>query len=266
MKLAILFAGHFRSHDGIYKIFKENVYDKYECDVFMHTWDKHWGYREPIVESDMKRLDKHLSFSTKELKEKFNIKEVVIDKYDEEFKDYFFKETLKYYHRKSVHQDTQEPFLDMERSNTHEYMTRAWSFIYKRWQCFEMMKIYSLVNNVNYDLIISCRPDYAVYGDFENLPKDKLTLPHLYVDPQVKPQICPIMDAWAIGPMNLMQEWSSLYARLRLMDKQFKYGYKLFAWNADSNHITDSYIRYLNIPFNMVSFNNPPFVTEIKNL
>ena len=39
MKIAVQLFGHLRTYEECYPLLKQHLLDKYDCDVFMHTWD-----------------------------------------------------------------------------------------------------------------------------------------------------------------------------------------------------------------------------------
>ena len=39
MKIAVQIFGHLRTFKECFPFLKKNLLDKYDCDVFMHTWD-----------------------------------------------------------------------------------------------------------------------------------------------------------------------------------------------------------------------------------
>jgi len=53
MKLALVMSGHFRTFDRTFQNLKDNVLDKYNPDVFLHSWTDSFGhYKHPSNQSD----------------------------------------------------------------------------------------------------------------------------------------------------------------------------------------------------------------------
>ncbi len=44
MKLALCLSGHLRTFDQVFQNLKENVLDRYNPDVFLHTWTDSFGH------------------------------------------------------------------------------------------------------------------------------------------------------------------------------------------------------------------------------
>lgn len=150
MKIAVCLYGHLRTYQYCYRYLKGNICDFYDCDVFMHTWD--------TIESTTStwhndRIKKNINISDKEkeLKEKYNLKDLIIEKQKDESEKY--------------------GNLFVNFSGFNEVKKQSiWGF-----RCaFSSMKKsgllakeYSKKHNIKYDYILFIRPDILLYNKFD---------------------------------------------------------------------------------------------------
>ena len=77
MKIGVCLSGHYRNFDYNYDSWNQLLFSKYDCDVFLHTWDV-VGNRKTGWQNDTnfsESLDK-LKYTQDELKTKYGFKEM----------------------------------------------------------------------------------------------------------------------------------------------------------------------------------------------
>ena len=140
-KIAILFFGHLRTFKQTHPYTIKNLIEKYDCDIFIHTWDK--------IDSATLSWD-----NKEEFKEDFN-KEVV-----DLVKTIYKPKKIKIEHQEKM-EDKILTSLDGQRQisfNGIKFM------FYSLSQANELRKEYEKEQNVNYDIILCTRPDIAIYN------------------------------------------------------------------------------------------------------
>ena len=82
MKIGVCLSGHYRNFDYNYESWEKYVFSRYNCDVFLHTWDM-MGNRNEGSQNDVnfsESLDK-VKYTEYELKKKYGFTNVVIQDY-----------------------------------------------------------------------------------------------------------------------------------------------------------------------------------------
>ena len=165
MKVAVCLSGHIRNFSDCKESFVNHIVKQYNPDIFIHTWDE-YGYgrngspTNPINEKTKLCIEKnkHLGFSQnteilrgtpkidQELFSDLNVKEMVIESYDEIEPD-----ILKIAERVVV-------------KDNIDYPPNFISAIRKVKLCNELRKKYEQQNDVHYDIIIKARPDLMYHN------------------------------------------------------------------------------------------------------
>jgi len=145
MKIAVQFFGHLRDFENCYKNFKKNILDRYDSDVFIHTWDmkdhntKSWNSRN----LKQKQVD---SLLINKIKNLYNPKKLIVEK------------------QKPIDSVT-IPYLLNDKisfsTETMEYMFYSMNI------SNQMRKKYSLDNEIFYDYILVLRPDIDIISIFD---------------------------------------------------------------------------------------------------
>jgi len=166
MKVAVCLSGHLRKFDQTFLSLDKYLLGKYDCDIFIHTWDK-LGYHsrfknDSVSENTMDSIDKINSL--------FKPKKIIVE--HSSFIDDLKLQSFQY-----------APHLVNEPKPAHHMA----SMFYKIFACNEIRNQYQLENNVNYDWIIRSRTDLLFHGDV-NLPSsdidNKIFIPKSVFHPQ----------------------------------------------------------------------------------
>lgn len=217
MKIGVCLSGHYRNFDYNYDSWNQLLFSKHECDVFLHTWDV-IGNRDKGNDVGFTEQTDKLNYTEQELKDRYNLKGVVIQQYDEPLQE--FKEKSKRVRElrnktasiKVI--STNVGTLSQEEVNlSNRRITHLYSMWYKALKCFEMLESYS----TDYDLIIKCRPDIRLYDSFNlddidmeciNWPWYNLRQQH-YSEPH---------DYYAVGNFENMKIYNNLYNHMEEME------------------------------------------------
>ncbi len=210
MKIGVCLSGHYRNFDYNYDSWNKFLFSKYDCDVFLHTWDV-MGNRE---QSDdvrvIENIDK-LMITEEELKQKYNLTGVVIQRYSEPLQEFLDKSKRVRELRNSA------GIAQNQVDYTKRRVTHLYSMWYKALKCFELMEAYS----TEYDLVIKCRPDIRLKESFTlddidihvinwpwyNFQKEHYSEPH---------------DYYAVGNFKNMKIYNDLYNHIEEMESVLK--------------------------------------------
>lgn len=185
VRTAICISGHLRTFLDNYKSLKENVLDKLNCDLFIHTWDtlglsyRHTDASLYITET------KNLADTINRL---YQPKKLIIEK------SRYFPIT---------------PLMQL-RLIDHRDVSGILSMWYKIEACNNLKKIYEAENNFKYDCVIRFRGDLHVE---QPIPIDERTnLAHLFLP--VYGNFGGACDQFAYGNSEIMDKYSSIYSNL----------------------------------------------------
>ena len=147
MKIAVLLFGHLRTFEYCAPFLRANLLDKYNCDVFMHTWDTF----DSETLAWYNRTDKTTKISDdilQKIKELFNPKKIEIGH------QVIKKETI----IKSLIDDKKNSLNGM-------------LFMFQSMNCANSLrKQYEKETGIKYDIVIVTRPDVALFN-FLNIEK-----------------------------------------------------------------------------------------------
>ena len=249
MKIGVCLSGHYRNFDYNYESWNEYLFSKYDCDVFLHTWDV-IGNRDKGDDVGFEENVDKLNYTPEELKQKYNFKDVVIQQYDEPLQE--FKEKSKRVRElrnkidimkvvyTNIGTSSQEEINLSNRRVTHLY-----SMWYKALKCFELLEYHSN----QYDLIIKCRPDIRLQNSFNlndidieciNWPWYNLRQEH-YSEPH---------DYFAVGNFKNMKIYNNLYNYMEKMEVVLNIEQPInMYWSNETD-------RYMQVP-GVTQFLNP---------
>jgi hypothetical protein len=213
MKIGVCLSGHYRNFDYNYDSWNQLLFSKYDCDVFLHTWDV-VGNRKEGWQNDTnfsERLDK-LKYTQDELKTKYGFTNVVVQDYKEPLEE--FKEKSKRVRElrnktatiKIVSTKIGRVLSEEEVNLGNRRITHLYSMWYKALKCFEMLEQFS----TDYDLIIKCRPDIRLHDSFnlDDIDTEYINWPwynqrqKYYSEPH---------DYYAVGNFKNMKIYNNLY-------------------------------------------------------
>ena len=136
MKVALLLTGHMRCWQQVFPNTKQHLLDKYNPDIFIHTWDSE-AYWDPHSQKGVTEGGPKLDVEA--IKETYNPVHMVVDHY-ENFEQNFeerAKQFTTFYH-------------------VPKNQISMW---YKVGRGMTMIEDYMMFSGVTYDLIIRLRPD-----------------------------------------------------------------------------------------------------------
>lgn len=141
MKLGILLFGHLRTFEYSSKYFIKNIAKKYDCDIFIHTWDeldsstKCWEKRE---QKNLKVDEKVIS----KIKKIYNPKKLYIG-----------------------HQNVEKEVVVISSDEQKEVSLNGMNFMFESLEgANNLRKEYEKETGVKYDYLLVTRPDVAVYN------------------------------------------------------------------------------------------------------
>ena len=147
MKIAVLLFGHLRDFENCAPSLKSNLIDRYDCDVFMHTWDetdhksKTWHGDNRF---DIKKVDETV---IEQVKAYYNPKGLIVE-HQEKYK----KERI-----------IQSPYSeDFKMSSAVPYY-----MFYTMNKVNQLRLDYEKKNGISYDYVIVTRPDVRLKKPFE---------------------------------------------------------------------------------------------------
>lgn len=233
MKVALCLSGHIRNLEDNYPSIKKHILDKFNTDVFIHTWDT-YGWRaegnDYVLEQDgFKGFDYYSGIIDKEKIEKlFRPKKFVIEKY-ETLENLFFEKSEKY--------RDQLKYPDKDRPINFVSM---W---YKIFKCNELKKDFELENNFTYDIVIRSRPDLFYFETVldENILK---TYKKALFVPTIESH-GGASDIFALGSSKVIDIASSVYNELdSIYDSGCLMNPHIIAENYYDNYFKNRWIKY----------------------
>jgi hypothetical protein len=146
-----------------------------------------------------------------ELKQKYNLTNVVIQAYEEPLQEFLDKSKRVRALRDSAG-ITQNQIDYTKRRVTHLY-----SMWYKAFKCFELMEAHS----TEYDLVIKCRPDIRLADDFNLDDIDEAVINWPWYNFQKEDYSEP-HDYYAVGNFKNMKIYNNLYNHMEEMESVLK--------------------------------------------
>lgn len=148
MKIAIQFYGHLRTYQKCFPSIQKWLLNKYDCDVFMHTWSetehrtKTWhNYKMKHIES----VDKEL---IGELKKIYNLKDILVEEQK---------------------QSSKEEFITcLHNNNASTISINGINFmLHSQYKVNDLREQYQSKNKINYDYVLMLRPDIFLYNELD---------------------------------------------------------------------------------------------------
>lgn len=215
MKIALCLSGHLRKFEETYPSLKTYILDKYDCDIFISTWDQ-MGY------SCAFKTDANLNSTSLRLSEVENLfkpKKIVVESSS------FVQELM-------TQGDQYAPHL----IGQPKHVGHMASMFYKIFAANEIRKRYQLDSGIQYDWIIRSRPDLIFHAPVI-MPLDK-NPGRVYVS---KHQCSPgwLNDQFAIGQPEDIDLYSSLFFDLPeyFMARNEFYPEKYMAWGLNKKNL-----------------------------
>src|SRR5438105_12107866 len=156
IKIALCLSGHMRSYKQCLENYKENIFSKFDVDVFIHTWDRNPNYdlfQDKIIDTqEIINLYKQAGAS--------NV--------------FIFIETA----------DSLDNIEDMSKNKIMEYwktdnkichINLIYQY-YKIYKVHKMKREYELENNIIYDIVIRSRPDIIFNNKVDINVNDYITI------------------------------------------------------------------------------------------
>lgn len=182
MKVAICLSGHFRKFKETFPSIDSHILKKYDCDVFIHTWDK-LGYS--------------CRYKTDQIVSSYNVNEI-INLYKPKK---IVTESEKFVEELKRQGDQYAPHL----KNEPKHVGHMASMFYKIYAANELMKLHTLETGAKYDVIIRLRPDLFI--NHFNMPiiNNSIFIPAMYSGENW------YNDQIAIGSQNAMDLYCSMF-------------------------------------------------------
>jgi hypothetical protein len=154
MKVAVILTGHMRSWEQVFPNFKEKVLDKYNPDVFIHTWTDEgwWTPGDKVTETGV--FDDSPSLDIGAIIEAYQPKDFRLEDWNKSIVDDVPTFNQHFEERGKKFQN----FAHKPRN--------ILSMFYKLSAGVGLMNDYAAINGVQYDLVIRMRPDMII----EDLP------------------------------------------------------------------------------------------------
>lgn len=185
LKVAVCLSGHMRTFENNFQSFKDNILSKYDCDIFIHTWD--------LMGSSFRFTDNKLHL-------------VNIEKYIDKIESFYKPKKM-----------VVEPFrlfdlnsLMKQRAVPGRDASGTISMYYKIEACNSLKKEYEKENNMLYDCVIRYRSDLYLDQSFPLDHNTNLTAVHV----PMYGNFGGINDQLAFGSSSLMDNFCSVYSNL----------------------------------------------------
>ncbi|MCM1324015.1 MAG: hypothetical protein NC218_07625 [Acetobacter sp.] len=141
MKIAILLFGHLRTFEYSGKYLMENLANKYDCDIFIHTWDE---------------IDSNTKCWENRKRHNLQLNDVVVNK---------IKEIYKPKKLEIGHQDIQKDCLVVSSDGRKEVSLTGMKYMFESMKSANnLRKEYEQATETTYDYVLVTRPDVAIYN------------------------------------------------------------------------------------------------------
>lgn len=185
VKTALCISGHLRTFEGNFKSVYDNIINRLDCDVFIHTWDK-MGLQWRFTDSNLHMIE--TEYLESRIKQLYNPKKLVIEKY---------------------RQMPTTPIM-FKKQIDHRDVPGILSMFYKIEACNELKKQYENENNFKYDCVIRFRGDLSMESP---IPVDSNTnLNYLFLP--VFGNFAGLCDQIAYGSSEIMDKYSNIYSQI----------------------------------------------------
>jgi hypothetical protein len=159
MRVAVVLTGHLRCWRDVLPNFKEKVIDRYNPDIFIHTWDEEGWWIPGDKQNEKGYFEETPKIIAEEILEAYNPKGLVIEKWD----DY----NALFEHRGKLY------------PNFAHRPKNILSMFHKMQAGIALMENYVSQTGVFYDLVIRMRPDIIFHEELPVFNSEKFyTLAH----------------------------------------------------------------------------------------
>lgn len=215
MKVAIMFSGFLRFYKQTHPAWKRLI-DKYNADVFIHTWNNE-SYKKPSAVLDFNdsgQVDSE-PLNVDEVIELYKPKSIVTENY-ENMHDHF-KNLVEWqeHYRQNV-------YLKQHPENTwilYNQPIPAASMFYKRWRVSQLKQKFELENSFIYDVVLLSRTDFLINDIFE-LSNGNSVVSGPWPDGGTQPWVNydrGVNDFWVYGPSQTMDIFCSVFPRFKTL-------------------------------------------------
>lgn len=216
MKVAICLSGHMRKFTNTFQSFYTHCLSHYDCDVFIHTWDK-MGY------GSIYRADATLDATEKyrlQIEKIYRPKKMIIENSS------FIEELKRQGNQYAPHLRT-----------VPKHVGHMASMFYKIWAANELRKAHEIEASTQYDWVVRSRPD-LIFRAPVRMPPEK-TPGKIYMS---QFQCTPgwLNDQFAIGLPNDMDLYSSFFFHMQeyFSARNEYYPEKFMDWSMKKKNLT----------------------------
>jgi hypothetical protein len=159
MKVAVILTGHLRCWKDVFPNFKERIIDRYDPDIFIHTWDEEGWWIPGDKQNEKGYFENAPKVSWDEINETYKPKGLIIESWEKYNALFEYRGTLfkNYAHRPK----------------------NILSMFYKLGCGVRLMEDYVSQTGQFYDLVIRMRPDMLLHEDLPEFDRNTLyTLAH----------------------------------------------------------------------------------------
>jgi len=185
LKVAICISGHLRTFESNFQSLKDNILNKYDCDIFVHTWDL-MGSAHRFTDNKLHLVDANKYLEKIQLL--YKPKKIII-------------EPFRYFELTETVQRGNIPGRDG---------AGTVSMFYKIEACNTLKKEYEQEKGMTYDCVIRFRSDLNIEAPLPIGPHTDLTALHV----PVYGNYGGINDQLAFGNSAVMDSYSSLYSNI----------------------------------------------------
>jgi SAM-dependent methyltransferase len=187
VKTALCISGHLRTFEENFQSIKNNILDRLDCDVFIHTWDI-LGLSYRFTDAELHNTETGLLLN--KIKQLYNPRKIVIEK----TKNFPVKPIM------------QARLID------HRDIPGILSMYYKVEACNDLKREYEKEHGFTYDCVIRFRGD--LYAE-QPIPIDERTnLNYLYLP--AFGNFGGACDQFAFGNSSVMDKYSTLYSNMEV--------------------------------------------------
>jgi hypothetical protein len=188
MKIAMTISGQPRRVDAGFKQLKKHFLDKYDIDIYIHSWKDKYFYK----------------YYYGQLQHKWEVDQSIYDKVLELYqpKDYLFERGIRF---------DKSNMVDTGRFDSHMGMTLSWK---RAWDLVENSGIkYDLIIRTRFDLLFDhyVPVNHPYLTDITKLDPNKLHLFRRVYDPTAR---ISILDLFGIGGYDVMDKYHKFFPNL----------------------------------------------------
>lgn len=215
MKIAICLSGHMRKFTNTFQSFYTHCLGQYDCDVFLHTWDR-MGYGSAY------KADPNQDVTEKyrgQIEKVYKPKKIIIENSS------FIEQLKQEGNRYAPH------LIGVPKPVGHMA-----SMFYKIWSANELRKAYEIETGTQYDWVVRARPD-LIFNARVRMPSQQAP-GQIYMS---RFQCSPgwLNDQFAIGSPNDMDLYSSFFFHMQeyFLAKNEYYPEKFMDWSMKKKNL-----------------------------